>query len=303
MATTTAATTASTTAADQPDRTPGTHADPDRAVRRARRQAARELELSAPHGWLSLTALHWLAPVAQRLPGLPGEWWTDEDGVHVRPDAAGELHVRDGVTADDGTVGLGVAEAGSAVIATFRPAGRVGGTDGLDRVDVAVEVVRRTGRLGLRVRDPLTPTRTGFDGVPRHADDPAWLLDVPVRWYAEPRPEVVDGAQPGLQHHVQAVGEVDVTHDGTTRTLRLTAAGARGVSLLFSDEGADHAPWRVLWLGDVPRDGDRLLLDLNDTVNLPYAFSDHGTCPAPLRGNDLPWSVEAGERLPRRGRS
>lgn len=37
-------------------------------------RAAREQELRAPYGWLSLTALHWLPAREVNLPGVPGRW-------------------------------------------------------------------------------------------------------------------------------------------------------------------------------------------------------------------------------------
>ncbi|WP_454041682.1 DUF1684 domain-containing protein [Cellulosimicrobium sp. Marseille-Q8652] len=264
--------------------------------------AQREEELSTPHGWLSLVGYHWLASTPGTLPGVPGLWWADGDGAHHLPDDAA-------VVAPDGSpVGTVVVdEGGSRVAGTYLPAGR-GATDGGDdrgvgTVRVAVEVVRRTGRSAIRLRDPLAPARTGFAGVPRFAHDPAWVVDAPVRWYDEPRPVVVGAARPGLVHTVRAVGEADVEHDGRTATLVLTAGPGGAVTLLFSDEADDVAPWRVLSV-DVPDDATAsapatLRLDLNRTTNLPYAFSDFGTCPAPVPGNHVPFAVTAGERAPR----
>ena len=40
------------------------------------------------------------------------------------------------------------------------------------------------------------------------------------------------------------------------------------------------------------------VLDLNRAVSYPYAFSDFGTCPAPVDGNVLPFPVAAGEKAP-----
>src|SRR5439155_13667379 len=41
---------------------------------------AREEQLSTPHGWLSLTVLHWLDGTARAFDGLPGTWRATGDG-------------------------------------------------------------------------------------------------------------------------------------------------------------------------------------------------------------------------------
>ena len=284
--------------------------------------AEREDGLRPPHGWLSLVAYHWLPSAPAALPGVPGLWWADADGAHHRGDPGAGDHgvVR---TAEDRPVTtVVVAEGGSSVAGTYLLTGPVGPSGGagagpatapdLERHGtraVAVEVVRRTGRYAVRLRDPLAPARLAFDGVPTFPYDPAWVLDAVVRWYDAPRPVVVGAARPGLVHHATTVGEVDlaVERDGVEHraTLVLTGTAGGAVTLLFSDE-AQHlpaavAPWRVLGLdADVaPGTEGRVRLDLNRAVNLPYAFSDFGTCPAPVPGNHVPFAVTAGERAPR----
>ncbi|MGO3485293.1 MAG: DUF1684 domain-containing protein, partial [Cellulosimicrobium funkei] len=259
--------------------------------------------LRPPHGTLSLVANHALPAEPAALPGIPGLWWADADGAHHSADEGGAVRTTTGSAV--GTVV--VAEGGSTVAGTFLPHDRDAGdpADGGETREVAVEVVRRTGRYAVRVRDPLAPARTAFDGVPTFAYDPAWVVDAPVRWYDAPRPVVVGAARPGLVHHVRTVGEVDlvVERDGARRgaTLALTGAPDGAVTLLFSDEADGVAPWRVLRVDAdaVPGTAGSVRLDLNRAVNLPYAFSDFGTCPAPVEGNHVPFAVTAGERAPR----
>ncbi|MHA7134848.1 DUF1684 domain-containing protein [Oerskovia turbata] len=305
--------------------------------------AERERALREERGWLTLTALHWVPDSPTRFAGLPGEWWAAEDGVHLRASTADGIVPTGAQDVLRGTHVQDVAEGASVFVATFVP-------DGADPASpVAVELVRRTGRYGLRVRDPRARARVAFEGVPTFAYDPSWVIDAPVRWYDEPVDDVVGGAQPDLEHHVQIVGEVDVTRDGLTTTLRLTGTPGGGASLLFTDPAPGIADWRVLFVdADAVRpasavtsasatlaataglatsagpattavttaggpvsagEGDdvvaargaveTLRLDLNRTLNLPFAFTNFGTCPRPVEGNVLPFSVEAGEKAPR----
>ncbi|WP_051432645.1 DUF1684 domain-containing protein, partial [Promicromonospora kroppenstedtii] len=276
-------------------------------------RAARERDLRTPHGWLSLTGLLWPTSEPRRLPGLPGEWWVVDRTLYTRP-AAGDTSVLTGErVAEHGPTLVAVDEGRSRVLGTFLPEGRAGaaagkGSDGApgadggdhDTEEVAVEVVLRTGRYGLRPRDPRAATRTGFTGVPAFGYDPEWVLDARVSWYDELERVTVGAAQPRLVHHVQVIGEVDVVHGGTVTTLALTGT-LDEPTLLFSDEADGVAPWRVLRITPGAGEGERgtLRLDLNRAVNLPYAFTAFGTCPAPVPGNHLPFAVTAGEKAPR----
>jgi uncharacterized protein (DUF1684 family) len=253
----------------------------DAALAWAAWHAERERALVTPHGWLTLVGYHLLPARPTALGDVPGEWWADENGAHRRVDGRTESFV--------------LAEDGSTEAGRYLPTGR-GRSDDADESEVAVELVRRTGRYAIRLRDPQAPARTRFGGVPTFPYDAAWVVEAPARWYDEPRTVVVGAARPGLVHDAHVVGEVDVEHDGRTTTLAVTA-GHGSATLLFSDEAPGVAPWRVLWLGDV-QGRPTVVLDLNRVLNLPYAFSDHGTCPAPVPGNHLPFAVTAGERAP-----
>ncbi|MFE5291434.1 DUF1684 domain-containing protein [Isoptericola sp. NPDC056618] len=278
-------------------------------ARRARRRADRERALAAPHGWLSLAGFHWLPSRPEPLPGVPGLWLADAAGAHLRPGETGGPRVR-GPEVVDGAYDGDVPEGGSVVLGTFLPSGRepVDGADpdhqqAGETAAVAIELVRRTGRLAIRLRDPHARTRLDFAGVPVFDHDLSWEVEAPVRLYDEPRELVVGAARPGLVHRLQAVGELDLTRGDRTVTLVLTGSPGGAPTLLFSDEAPGVAPWRVarpeLRGSLTPGDTGVARLDLNHAVNLPYAFSDHGTCPAPPPGNHVPFAVTAGERAPR----
>jgi hypothetical protein len=286
-------------------------------------RASRERELREPYGPLSPVALHWPTSRHQKLPGLPGEWWSANGMLFTQP-GPGDTAVLTGADVEpDGPTAIGVRDGRSRILGTFLPDGRDGSAAGPgDESAVAVEVVLRTGRYGVRPLDPQAATRTAFDGVPTFDYDPAWLLDVPVRWYDEPEAVTVGGARPGLVHHVEVFGEVDVVVGGQAATLALTGTLTAPV-VVFSDEADGVAPWRALQvttpdgagdaalgdaaLGDAADEAaevaiatsDRLRLDFNRAVNLPYVFTDFGTSAAPLAGNHLPFAVTAGEKTPR----
>lgn len=250
--------------------------------------AAREDELGAPHGWLSLTALQWLTPEPSAVLGLPGLWSATPEGVVISAAAADGLSVRTvrEPRRIDGTV-------------TLHPVNGLPGTL-IEVGDKVVEVVRRTDIHALRVRDPEAVTRAAFTGVPTFPVDERWVLDGRFEAYAEPRPITVGAVVDGLEHHLTAVGVVRFELDGREHVLVALPGKQGGLSLHLRDatNGLSTYPGgRSVRTGDPAEDG-RVTVDLNRLANLPCAFTDYATCPLPPAGNTLDVAIEAGEKCP-----
>ncbi|WP_432494171.1 DUF1684 domain-containing protein [Kineococcus gypseus] len=246
-------------------------------------RARRTEVLSDPHGWLSLTALHWLGRTPARAGDVPGQWWAGADGVHVRA-GAGDGLVLDGEPLTDERVLHPVDDgAGVTVVAGERH----------------VEVLLRSGNAGLRVRDPRSPVLAAFTGVPVFAFDGRWVLD--GRLEAEEDEVVVGSVVAGLTQARTAAGRVRfTTPDGVERSLLALRSGD-GLQLLFTDltTGVSSSPTARSMTVPAPGPDGRVVVDLNRAQNLPCAFTDHATCPLPPAGNRLDVAVEAGERAPR----
>jgi uncharacterized protein (DUF1684 family) len=243
----------------------------------------REEQLRAPHGWLSLTALHWLDGTPTEFPDLPGRWRATGDGG-VELTAEGALAV-DGVPVH-GTERLEPVDGKPGVLV------EVG--------ERRVEVIRRTDSYALRVRDPQAPTRTTFTGVPTFPVDASWVVEGRFEPYPEPKRITVGAVVDGLSHFPTAVGVVRFALAGTERQLVALAGRDDTLTLHFRDATSGVSSYgggRTLSVAAAGPDG-RLELDFNRTVNLPCAFTAHATCPLPPDGNRLDAPVEAGERLP-----
>lgn len=235
-------------------------------------RAERTATLSQPHGWLSLTGLHWLDDAPLPVDGLPGEWWADDAGVHAR----------------------GFAEAGDWVPAEGAPGVLVA------IGDLRVEIIRRTGSHALRVRDPKAPALAAFTGVPVFEYDEAFAVPARFEPYAAERAVVVGAVVEGLEHHHTAVGTVHFEIGGTPT--RLTVFRSHGsLTALFNDATSGvttTGTTRSVAVGAPASDGS-LVLDLNRATNLPCAFNDFATCPIPPAENRLTVAIEAGEKDPR----
>jgi hypothetical protein len=246
--------------------------------------ADHERRLASPHGFLAITALHWLDGEPQRFDGVPGSWVAGPDGVVVTLDAGEELAV-DGV-ALSGRYAFGdIPERG----------GR-----NADYGDTVLEVARRGGRYILRPRHPEHPLLVAFRGTPTYEPDPAWV--VPGRYVAfdVPRPTTVGAAVEGLEHVYDAPGRVDFAIGGQQLSLTAFEVAGVGLLLLFTDATSGvttYAANRALAVA-APDDEGRVTLDFNRATNLPCAYTDLATCPLPPAENRLSVAIEAGERTP-----
>lgn len=258
-------------------------------------RAERATELSIPFGWLSLNGLVWLSDEPAEYPGLPGKWWGAQERISVQLDEADSVAVGDSATT--GAVPSVLGFAGTHQISAPEGSSTIGAVlaDG-----TRVEFLTRTGKQVLRLRS--TEIQALADGglVPAFEYNPVWLKTATITWSAKQQSEIVAAAQPGLSHNVKVPGTLSFEHEGQTHVLRLTGERGGAISVLFSDTSQGVAPWRILTLkarglGEV----EDIEVDFNYTQNLPFAFSDFGTCPAPLAGNHLTVPVEAGERSPR----
>ena len=242
----------------------------------------RDESLAAPHGVLSQVGLDWIDPSAgpQHLDGIPGSWEIVDDRL-VTEFAGAELTL--------------LAAAGEVDVQTRgeRTTATVTGTDDVRLArfgdDVQIDVIRRGGRIGLRLLDPASPRRTDFDGVPTFPYDPAAVLQ--GTWRREPTTVTVGSALPWLAQELPSPGVA--TLETASGPVQMVLTGES--SILFTDEtsGTESSDWRQV---TAQLDGDEVRADLNFALNFPSAFSAWGTCPRPPEGNLLPLAVRAGER-------
>ncbi|WP_193107194.1 DUF1684 domain-containing protein [Brachybacterium sp. FME24] len=265
------------TAAQNPDPTVD---DATAAWQRFRRR--RDETLAAPHGILAQVGLHWVAPDAgpQRFDEVPGQWENTADRLTGTWDGSA-------LTLLASAPEVSVSEADGRRQATVTSVSDVRLASYGD--DVQIDVIRRGGRLGLRLLDPSSPRLAAFDGVPTYPYDPALVLT--GTWRREPSTIVVGSAMPWLEQELPSPGVATLEIAGASVDLVLTGDS----SILFTDEtsGSASADWRQV---AARLDGDQVHVDLNDALNFPSAFSAWGTCPRPPAGNHLPLAVRAGER-------
>ncbi len=266
------------------------------AVEQAR--ATRETRLRDPMGWLSLVGLHWLQPGRQRFGS------NAENEIVLRAED-GEVDAAGGMLEVTGARVLLHPEPGTTLTVGGRPV-----VDVLELADdeadtptmlelasLRLVLIRRAGRLGLRVRDIAAPALRAFRGLDHFAIDPRWRITGRLQRRAAdatiPMPDVLGNV---IEEHTPGV--VEFEFDGQPLRLDALEAGPDALSLLFGDRTNGRETYgggRYLVTGAI-RDDDSVDVDFNLAYNPPCVFSPHATCPMPSGGNRLDVRVEAGEK-------
>lgn len=244
-----------------------------------------EARRAAPHGFLAVSALHWLTSEPAAFDGIPGAWSTGPEGPVVEL-SAGESLEADGALVTGGH--------------SFGPIPERGGVT-VGFADGVIEVAKRGGHDILRPRRADQPFLATYSGTPTYVPNPRWRVAARFEAYDAPRPTEVGAAVDGLTHVYDAPGELVFTLAGEEfRLVAFPGFGPGDLLVLFTDATSGlttYAANRSLSVAAPDADG-WTVVDFNRAVNLPCAYTDFATCPLPPEGNRLPVGVEAGEKTP-----
>jgi len=257
-------------------------------------RAQRVARLTKPDGWLTLIGLHFLE--------------TGENTVGTAADnkvklAKGPAHVGVVSVSAEGKVSLVVkAEAGVMVDGqTVARAELKGGDEGKPTLvtagTVSFFVIDRGGKKALRVKDSEAERRTHFLGIDYFPTDPGWRIE--AQWVAFETPRMVPITNVlGQVAREPVPGKAVFTREGKTYELLPILEGAEEpLFFVIADETSGHETYaaaRFLYAAQ-PKDG-KVVLDFNQAVNPPCAFTPFATCPLPPKENRLPLRVTAGEK-------
>ena len=239
---------------------------------------AREAELKADGGWLTVAGLFWLREGPNRIGADPASDIVLPDG----PAHAGifELH-QDQVTAAFGSTAREV-----------KP-------DSPDAVKVgrlSLFIIKRGDRYGIRLKDPGSQYRRDFHGIEYFPADERYR--VTAAFVSERRTIPILNIL-GQTEPSECPGYARFRLHGQELRLYpiLEEPGAKELFYIFRDQttGKETYPaGRFLYSG-LPESG-KVILDFNKAYNPPCAFTPYATCPLPPKENHLPVRIEAGEK-------
>jgi uncharacterized protein (DUF1684 family) len=260
--------------------------------------AERVARLVAEDGWLSLIGRDWLQPGENTLGSAPGS-------TVLLPDWAAPAKA--GLFILEGTIVRFRPLPGSGLLLNGQPASEAllksdveGTPDVLQAGRVKFYVIRRGDRFGIRIKDPDTPARKTFHGVPRYPVDPAWRVVADFLPYATPQIRAIPTVL-GTSEPMTTPGLLRFKVGGREVTLEPMIEDPQHpeLFLIFKDATSAHGTYpagRFLY-ADMPKDG-KVVLDFNRAVNPPCAFTIYATCPLPPKQNQLELAIRAGEKDP-----
>ncbi len=259
-------------------------------------RAAREAELKAGDGWLTVTGLFWLQEGGNPF-GSAGSNRIVLP-AHSAPARAGVFHLSGGKVRVRLERGVSATVGGRQVGEAELRSDAAGKPDHLVLGDLTLFVIERGGRYAIRLRDRRSALRRDFRGLEWYPVQPAYRVEARFHPHAAPKPVQVATAVGGVERYLSP-GYASFTLHG--RELRLDpvleSPGSRELFFIFRDRTAGKGTYpagRFLYT-PLPANG-RVVLDFNKAESPPCAYTPYATCPLPPRENRLPVAIEAGEK-------
>jgi uncharacterized protein len=255
--------------------------------------------LQAPDGWLTLVGLHFLADGTY---SAGSSETADFSHVNCVAPIIGRFVVAGDVVrfvAEGDLAGSDAAEAAGVDHVGIMHSDENGPPSVVRSGPVSFALVRRNGRLALRVRDNHAETRVAFQCIELFPHD--GRSQVEAAFTPAPPSTLVEITNvTGHTESQELAGTLKFHFNGVDAALRATKGAGGRLFVVFGDatNGRDtYGGGRFL---DVPAPVDgRAILDFNRAYNPPCAFTAFATCPLPPATNRLPFPVAAGERAPK----
>ena len=257
-------------------------------------RAEREDKLKADDGWLTVAGLFWLKEGVNT-------FGTDPNLAIVLPSGSvpakvGSLELHNGV------VILRVSE-GVAVNVNDQPASehelKIDSENQKPDIitigDLKMIVIKRSNRIGLRVRNMSSSARRDFKGLRWFPIKKSFRVVATYTPFEKPKEMTIVNVL-GDELKMTNPGILTFKLNGRTYQLKPVVENDHELFIIFRDRTAGSSTYpagRFLY-ADLPKDG-KVVLDFNKAENPPCAFTKFATCPLPPRQNFLPLSIEAGE--------
>jgi uncharacterized protein (DUF1684 family) len=260
-------------------------------------QSDRLASLTKEDGWLTLVGLFWLNegenkfgsdpsnPIVlpkDKASSLAGSLWLEKGSVR--------LTARPGVdiTADDKPVAS----------LQLKDDNDDSGPTILKLGTLLINVVKRGGRIGVRVKDTESAMRREFKGLEYYPITSKWRIEARFEPY-QPSKIVPITNVLGMTNNETSPGALAFEVDGRTyRIDPILEQGEKDLFVMIADETTGRETYgagRYLYVSP-PDSAGKVIIDFNKAHSPPCAFTNFATCPLPPPQNHLPFRIEAGEK-------
>jgi len=251
-----------------------------------------EANLRSDDGWLTVAGLYWLKEGENTLGSGRQNSFVLPPGS--APENVGAIDFHGGKIVFRAQPGVAVTVNGRPAATTPLSPDSGGSPDVLRIQHLSMFVIQRGNRFGIRLKDTDSPARLKFTGL--HWFPVAEEFRVTAKFvpYTPPKKLAVPNILGDIEQE-ECPGFVEFTIKGVNYRLDPVSSGDM-LFFIFKDQTAGKQTYpsgRFLYTG-LPRNGE-VVVDFNQAVNPPCAFTPYATCPLPPAQNDLPVRIEAGE--------
>ncbi len=253
-----------------------------------------ESDLKKDDGWLTVAGLFWLKDGVNTVGAGPGFDVRLTD--NFKQGKFGEIDFHNGAATLKVESGIEAQNDGKKISTIELVSDEKGTPTKIQTGSQTLYLIKREDRCGIRLKDNDSEARRAFKGLRWFPVDESYKVTARFEAFPAPQevhvPNVLGGnfkmSSPGLlkfslkekEYSLQPVVEDDdklfiIFHDATNETDTYT-----GGRFLYADK---------------PVNG-QVVLDFNQAVNPPCAFTHFATCPLPPRQNDLSVAINVGEK-------
>jgi uncharacterized protein len=258
-------------------------------------RADREAKLKADDGWLTVSGLFWLREGVNEFGAAPTNDIVLPPGS--APDKIGAFEL------NNGKIALRVAE-GASVTVNDKPARELelrsdaeGKPDLIKAGDFSFTALKRGERFGIRFKDKNSRARREFSGLRWSPSQESYRITAQFIPYDQPKEVPIINIIGDIEKY-KSPGLLRFKLNGQEYTLEPVTSGPDRLFIIFRDLTSNkttYAASRFLY-ADKPKDG-QVILDFNQAINPPCAFTAYATCPLPPKQNRLNVAIEAGELI------
>ncbi len=253
-----------------------------------------ESDLKKDDGWLTVAGLFWLKDGSNTVGA--GQAFDIRLTDNFKQGKFGEIDFHDGAATLKVENGVEAQSDGKKISTIELVSDEKGKPTKIQTGSQTFYLIKREDRFGIRLKDNNSDARRTFKGLHWYPIDESYKVTA--------RFEAFDSAQEvkvpnvlGGNFKMKSPGILKFSLNGKEYSLQPVVEDDDKLFIIFSDASNltdTYTGGRFLY-ADKPVNG-QVVLDFNQAVNPPCAFTHFATCPLPPSQNDLPVAVKAGEK-------
>ena len=257
-------------------------------------QRDQESDLKKDDGWLTVAGLFWLKDGSNTVGA--GQAFDVRLTDNFKQGKFGEIDFHDGAATLKVESGVEAQSDGQKISTIELVSDEKGKPTKVQTGSQTFYLIRREDRFGIRLKDNNSETRRAFKGLSWFPIDESYK--VTARFEAFPAPQEIPIPNVlGGKFKMKSPGILKFSLKEKEYSLQPVVEEDDKLFIIFRDASnltETYTGGRFLY-ADKPVNG-QVVLDFNQAVNPPCAFTHFATCPLPPPQNDLPIAIRAGEK-------